>query len=126
MLFRSGEEFIDILKTIHKLGLDRTDRVDVKGVAVSPRDLLTASLPDPATLGSRMKGKTCAGALVRDRKHDVAVPLGDRAVACNSVITGEISKLIQSLPEICGVIERMVPMVTVVMVSFSNVWEVVE
>ncbi|NBO46678.1 MAG: ATP-binding protein [Actinobacteria bacterium] len=60
-----GEEFIDILKTIHKLGLDRTDRVEVKGVAVSPRDLLTASLPDPASLGSRMKGKTCAGALVR-------------------------------------------------------------
>jgi len=60
-----GEEFIDILETIHKLGLDRTDRVDVKGVAVSPRDLLAASLPDPATLGERMKGKTCAGALVR-------------------------------------------------------------
>ena len=60
-----GEEFIDILETIHKLGLDRTDRVDVKGVAVSPRDLLAASLPDTATLGERMKGKTCAGALVR-------------------------------------------------------------
>ena len=60
-----GEEFIDILETIHKLGLDRTDRVDVKGVAVSPRDLLAASLPDPATLGERMKGKTCAGTLIR-------------------------------------------------------------
>lgn len=60
-----GAEFIDVLRTIHKLGMDRTDRVDVKGVSVSPRDLLAASLPDPATLGTRMTGKTCAGALVR-------------------------------------------------------------
>ena len=62
-----GEEFIGILETIHKLGLDRTERVDVKGVMVSPRDLLAASLPDPATLGERMKGKTCAGALVKGK-----------------------------------------------------------
>jgi saccharopine dehydrogenase-like NADP-dependent oxidoreductase len=60
-----GAQFITTLKTIHMLGLDRKDHVDVQGVSVSPRDLLAASLPDPATLGSRMKGKTCAGALVR-------------------------------------------------------------
>jgi saccharopine dehydrogenase-like NADP-dependent oxidoreductase len=65
-----GEEFIDILETIHKLGLDRTDRVDVKGLKVSPRDLLAASLPDPATLGDRMKGKTCAGVLVKGLDKD--------------------------------------------------------
>jgi saccharopine dehydrogenase-like NADP-dependent oxidoreductase len=65
-----GEEFIDILETIHKLGLDRTDRVDVKGLKVSPRDLLAASLPDPATLGDRMKGKTCAGVLVKGLNKD--------------------------------------------------------
>jgi saccharopine dehydrogenase-like NADP-dependent oxidoreductase len=45
------------------LGMDRKDHVDVQGIQVSPRDLLSAALPDPATLGSRMKGKTCAGAL---------------------------------------------------------------
>jgi saccharopine dehydrogenase (NAD+, L-lysine forming) len=60
-----GTEFINVLKTIHKLGLDRKELVEVGGVPVSPRDLLTASLPDPATLGERMKGKTCAGALVK-------------------------------------------------------------
>lgn len=62
-----GEEFIGILETIHKLGLDRTDRVNVKGLMVSPRDLLAAALPDPATLGKRMKGKTCAGVLVKGK-----------------------------------------------------------
>ncbi len=60
-----GAQFITTLKTIHMLGFDRKDHVDVQGISVSPRDLLAASLPDPATLGSRMKGKTCAGALIR-------------------------------------------------------------
>ncbi|MGH3367275.1 MAG: saccharopine dehydrogenase family protein [Nocardioidaceae bacterium] len=56
-----GEEFIDVLKTLHKLGLDRTDKVSVGGVQVSPRDVVAACLPDPAELGDRMRGKTCAG-----------------------------------------------------------------
>lgn len=60
-----GAEFIGILKTIHMLGMDRKESVEVQGVLVSPRDLLAASLPDPATLGARMHGKTCAGTLVK-------------------------------------------------------------
>jgi saccharopine dehydrogenase-like NADP-dependent oxidoreductase len=60
-----GAEFINILKTIHMIGLDRKESVDVQGLQVSPRDLLTASLPDPANLGERMTGKTCAGTLVK-------------------------------------------------------------
>ena len=59
-----GDEFIDVLKTLHKLGLDRTDPVSVKGVQVSPRDVVAAALPDPATLGDKMSGKTCAGTWV--------------------------------------------------------------
>ncbi|MDP1720426.1 MAG: saccharopine dehydrogenase NADP-binding domain-containing protein [Candidatus Nanopelagicaceae bacterium] len=60
-----GAEFIATLKTIHMLGMDRKEHVDVLGVSVSPRDLLAASLPDPSTLGERMHGKTCAGTLVK-------------------------------------------------------------
>ena len=59
-----GEEFIDVLKTLHKLGLDRTDTVRAGGVEVSPRDVVAACLPDPATLGEQMRGKTCAGLYV--------------------------------------------------------------
>jgi saccharopine dehydrogenase (NAD+, L-lysine-forming) len=36
----------------------------VRGVEVAPRDVVAAALPDPATLGERMRGKTCAGTLV--------------------------------------------------------------
>lgn len=65
-----GQEFIDVLKTLHKLGLDRTEPVMVKGTAVSPRDVVAAVLPDPATLGDRMSGKTCAGVWVRGTGTD--------------------------------------------------------
>jgi saccharopine dehydrogenase (NAD+, L-lysine forming) len=60
-----GSEFIDVLRTLHLLGLDGTDRVDVRGVQVSPRDVVAACLPDPATLGDKMRGRTCAGTWVR-------------------------------------------------------------
>jgi saccharopine dehydrogenase (NAD+, L-lysine-forming) len=75
-----GDEFIDVLKTLRKLGLDKTDKVKVGGVAegssrpervmVSPRDVVAACLPDPATLGDKMTGKTCAGLWVRGTGKD--------------------------------------------------------
>jgi saccharopine dehydrogenase-like NADP-dependent oxidoreductase len=63
-----GEEFITVLEVLHKVGLDRTDRIRVGGVEVSPRDVVAACLPDPATLGDRMRGKTCAGTWVSGTK----------------------------------------------------------
>jgi saccharopine dehydrogenase-like NADP-dependent oxidoreductase len=65
-----GNEFIDVLRTLHKLGLDRTEPVRVGGVSVAPRDLVAAVLPDPAGLGPRMTGKTCAGTWVRGTGPD--------------------------------------------------------
>ena len=60
-----GDEFIAILKTLNQLGLDKTEPVRVRSadgpVMVAPRDVVAAGLPDPATLGPRMTGKTCAG-----------------------------------------------------------------
>jgi saccharopine dehydrogenase-like NADP-dependent oxidoreductase len=65
-----GEEFIGVLKTLHKLGLDRTERVSVPGGEVSPRDVVAACLPDPAGLGDAMSGKTCAGLRVTGTGKD--------------------------------------------------------
>ena len=59
-----GDEFIEVLKTLHKLGLDSKEPIPVKGIDVAPRDVVAAALPNPATLGERMSGKTCAGTLV--------------------------------------------------------------
>ena len=61
-----GDEFIDVLKTLHKLGLDATAPVSVGGSQVSPRDVVAACLPDPAGLGRQ------------DDRPDLRGNLGDR------------------------------------------------
>ncbi len=65
-----GEEFIDVLKTLNKLNLDSTEPVTVRGMQVAPRDVVAAALPDPATLGDRMHGRTCAGTYVTGKGKD--------------------------------------------------------
>ena len=69
-----GSEFINILKVLHTVGLDMATEVKVRTphgvVEVAPRDVVAASLPDPATLGPRMTGKTCAGVWVKGTGKD--------------------------------------------------------
>ena len=67
-----GSDFIEKLKTIHALGMDRTDRVTVKGIEVSPRDVLAAITPDPISLGDRMRGRAIVGTWVIGRKDGAA------------------------------------------------------
>jgi saccharopine dehydrogenase (NAD+, L-lysine forming) len=59
-----GDEFIEVLRVLHKTGLDSTEPVRVGSERVSPRDVVAACLPDPVTLGDRMTGLTCAGTWV--------------------------------------------------------------
>ena len=63
-----GDEFIGVLKTLKMLGLDNKGKINVKGVPVAPRDVVAACLPDPAHLGEKMHGKTCAGTWVKGWK----------------------------------------------------------
>ena len=63
-----GDQFISVLKTLHMLGLDNKEKINVKGVQVAPRDVVAACLPDPAHLGEKMHGKTCAGTWVKGWK----------------------------------------------------------
>jgi len=65
-----GDEFIAVLETLHKLGLDGTEPVNVRGQSVAPRDLVAACLPDPASLGDRIEGLTCAGTWVTGKGKD--------------------------------------------------------
>ena len=67
-----GAKFIGVLRTLHKLGLDSTEPVRVGAASVSPRDVVAACLPDPATLGDKMSGLTCAGTWVTGTGADGA------------------------------------------------------
>jgi saccharopine dehydrogenase-like NADP-dependent oxidoreductase len=60
-----GADFINTLKTIHSLGLSKKEKVNYRGMEIAPRDFLASLLPDPATIGPLMHGKTCAGAHVK-------------------------------------------------------------
>ncbi len=60
-----GSRVIEVLRTLHDLGLSSTVPVRVGGAEVSPREVVAACLPDPATLGPQMTGRTCAGLWVR-------------------------------------------------------------
>jgi len=86
-----GTEFIDVLKTLHKLGLDRTRLTRVRSaqgpVDVAPRDMVAAVLPDPAKIGPQMTGKTCAGVLVTGKDMDGR----DRATYIYHVLDNEWS-----------------------------------
>ncbi|WGX99178.1 saccharopine dehydrogenase family protein [Nocardioides sp. L-11A] len=82
-----GEEFITMLRVLNTLGLDRTEKVRVKGVEVSPRDVVAAVLPDPATVGPRMTGKTCAGLWVTGTGKDAeGHPTGPRSTYLYHVV----------------------------------------
>ena len=63
-----GDQFISVLKTLKMLGLDNKEPINVKGIMVAPRDVVAACLPNPAYLGDKMSGKTCAGAWVKGMK----------------------------------------------------------
>jgi saccharopine dehydrogenase-like NADP-dependent oxidoreductase len=52
------------------LGLDSTTEVQVGRARVSPRDVIAACLPDPAAIGDRMHGLTCAGTWVTGTGKD--------------------------------------------------------
>ena len=69
-----GNEFISILKMLHQLKLDSVEPIRVRSAAgpvmVAPRDLVAAALPDPATIGPTMTGKTCAGVWVTGTGKD--------------------------------------------------------
>jgi saccharopine dehydrogenase-like NADP-dependent oxidoreductase len=63
-----GSDFIEKLKFLHDIGLDRVEPVTVRGVEVSPRDVVAAVVPDPITMGDKMVGRAIVGTWVIGRK----------------------------------------------------------
>lgn len=59
-----GEKFIEVIKVIKMLGLHQKEAVNVKGIMVSPIEVVAACLPNPSSLGEKMNGKTCVGTWV--------------------------------------------------------------
>ncbi len=63
-----GADFIEKLKFLHDIGLDSVEKVRVRGVEVTPRDVVAAVVPDPITMGDQMRGRAIVGTWVIGRK----------------------------------------------------------
>ena len=67
--FGLGDDFVQALKYLQALNLDRKDMsVEIGGTTISPRDFLAKVAPDPARIGHLITGKTCAGTWVKGVK----------------------------------------------------------
>jgi saccharopine dehydrogenase-like NADP-dependent oxidoreductase len=60
---------VETLRVMKRLGLSRTDRVQVGAQSIVPRDVVVSLLPDPRDLAGRMRGKTCVGTLAKGLKN---------------------------------------------------------
>ena len=68
-----GDEFIDVLQTLHKLGLDSHRPGDGPRASRSrPATWSPRACPNPADLGDEIEGKTCAGTWVTGTGTDGA------------------------------------------------------
>lgn len=85
-----GDQFIGVLKTLKMLGLDNKEQIKVKDVMVAPRDVVAACLPDPAHLGDRMFGKTCAGTWVMGIKDGMPRQVYIYQIADNETCMREV------------------------------------
>ncbi|MCF7929788.1 MAG: saccharopine dehydrogenase NADP-binding domain-containing protein [Spirochaetales bacterium] len=69
--FGLEDSFVDMLKTLQALGLDKTDKVKVGGVEVSPRDVVGVTAPDPTSTAEAMYGKTAAGLWIKGKRENM-------------------------------------------------------
>ena len=63
-----GDEYVDAIKMIGKLGLDNPNKIKVKDAMVAPRDVVNAALPDPSQLGHLAKGQCAIGTITKGTK----------------------------------------------------------
>ncbi|MCL7488115.1 MAG: saccharopine dehydrogenase family protein [Desulfobulbaceae bacterium] len=63
-----GESYLTHLRVLQNVGMTRIDEVEFQGCKIVPLQFLKTLLPDPASLGSRTKGKTNIGCVIQGLK----------------------------------------------------------
>ena len=64
-----SDNYLKHLEVLQNVGMTRIDEVEFNGCKIVPLQFLKALLPDPASLGSRTKGKTCIGCQITGLKN---------------------------------------------------------
>lgn len=63
-----SDNYLKHLEVFENIGLSSIKPVEFQGQSIIPIEFLAHLLPDPSTLGSRTKGRTCIGCVVRGVK----------------------------------------------------------
>jgi saccharopine dehydrogenase (NAD+, L-lysine-forming) len=64
-----GQSYLTHLKCLENVGMTSIEPIDFEGKKIVPLQFLKAVLPDPASLGSRTKGKTNIGCIYNGLKN---------------------------------------------------------
>jgi len=63
-----GDEYLTHLRVLQNVGMTRIDPIEYNGQKIVPLKFLKALLPDPASLSTGYKGKTCIGCIFTGKK----------------------------------------------------------
>lgn len=63
------DEYINILRVLKTLGLDSEEAIEINGMKVVPRQVVTALLPTPTDLAHAFEGTSCVGTWVHGQTH---------------------------------------------------------
>ncbi|MCH2202141.1 MAG: saccharopine dehydrogenase family protein [Fuerstiella sp.] len=64
-----SDSYITHLQVLENVGMTGIEPIDFQGSKIIPLEFLKTLLPDPASLGSRTKGKTCIGCVFDGMKN---------------------------------------------------------
>lgn len=65
-----SEKYLNALKVLQDIGMTSIKPIEFEGHKIVPLKFLKAVLPDPASLGSSTKGKTCIGCVIEGIKDN--------------------------------------------------------
>jgi saccharopine dehydrogenase (NAD+, L-lysine-forming) len=63
-----GQAYINHLQVLQNVGMTSIEPVEYEGHQIVPLQFLKAVLPDPGSLGTNYKGKTCIGVILNGKK----------------------------------------------------------
>jgi len=66
-----GDNYLKHLEVLENIGMTSIKPISYNGTEIVPLQFLKSILPDPGSLGSRTKGKTCIGTIITGTKNNI-------------------------------------------------------
>tara|TARA_B100001093_G_scaffold101928_1_gene94172 strand:- start:10039 stop:11244 length:1206 start_codon:yes stop_codon:yes gene_type:complete len=66
-----GDNYLKHLEVLENIGMTSIIPINYNGTEIVPLQFLKSILPDPGSLGSRTKGKTCIGTIITGTKNNI-------------------------------------------------------